>query len=84
MNKIVNGVANDFEFDMTNVSYSKAYTEQLLSEKDKEIERLNNIIDETKEKLKFALKCKDNELQCVFEAYEIEEMINKLELKEGK
>jgi hypothetical protein len=47
-------------------------------------DRLNNIIDETKEKLKFALKCKDNELQCVFEAYEIEEMINKLELKEGK
>lgn len=46
MTKIVNGVANDFEFDMPNVSYSKAYTEQLLSEKDKEIERLNKFVDD--------------------------------------
>lgn len=49
MNKIVNGVANDYEFPNLydpNISYSKAYTEQLLAEKDKEIDRLNNIIDE--------------------------------------
>ena len=44
MNKIVNGVANDYEFPNLydpNISYSKAYTEQLLAEKDKEIDRLN-------------------------------------------
>lgn len=53
MNKIVNGVANDYEFPNLydpNISYSKAYTEQLLAEKDKEIERLNNIIDDLKQK----------------------------------
>ena len=49
MNKIINGVANDYEFPNLydpNISYSKAYMEQLLAEKDKEIERLNKEKDD--------------------------------------
>ena len=38
------------------------------------ISLLNEIIN----RLQLALKCMDNELQCVFEAYEIEDIINKL------
>lgn len=66
MNKIVNGVANDFEFDMPpisaygsiNIDELKQVMERLKkipnydelikdnNKKDKEIQRLNNIIDE--------------------------------------
>lgn len=38
-------------------------------------------IEKAIERLKFALKCKDSELQCVFEAYEIEKMIRDLQGK---
>ena len=57
MNKIVNGVANDYEFDMPMYYEPKSKTSKLdetqiftrwidptIKEKDKEIERLNNII----------------------------------------
>lgn len=54
MNKIVNGVANDFEFEMPTIKFmnndeirdvclKKDYE---IFKKDKEIERLNNIINE--------------------------------------
>ena len=31
-------------------------------------------------RLQLSLKCMDNELQCVFEAYEIEDMLKKLKI----
>ena len=37
-----------------------------------------SLLDEIINRLQLVLKCKDSELQCVFEAYEIEDMINKL------
>ena len=37
-----------------------------------------SLLDEIIRRLQLSLKCMDNELQCVFEAYEIEDMINKL------
>lgn len=55
MNKIVNGVSNDYEFPNLydpNISYSKAYTEQLLSEKDKIIERYKKRIEKYQDKIK--------------------------------
>lgn len=36
------------------------------------------VLDEIKQRLELALKCKDIELQCVFEAYEIEGMIKNI------
>lgn len=37
-----------------------------------------SLLDEVINRLQLALKCMDSELQCVFEAYEIEDMTNKL------
>lgn len=39
-----------------------------------EISLLNEVIN----RLQLSLKCKDTELQCVFEAYEIKDMLSKL------
>ena len=37
------------------------------------------VLDEIKQRLQLALKCKDNELQCIFEAYEVEDMIKNID-----
>lgn len=37
-----------------------------------------SLLDEIIRRLQLSLKCMDSELQCVFESYEIEDMINKL------
>ena len=37
-----------------------------------------SLLDEIINRLQLSLKCMDSELQCIFEAYEIEDIINKL------
>ena len=55
MSKIVNALNSNYE----PTSYSKNYVEQIISEKDKEIERLNNIINELEKWLKeYKKQCK--------------------------
>lgn len=100
MNKIVNGVANDYEIpnvksllidnerkqiiDIYNeenhsVITTKLYSlEKQIEEKDKEIDRLNNIIDKAKKETTKQLKGAITQ-----EFTDLEKILNILELKEG-
>lgn len=73
MNKIVNVLNGNYE----PISYSKNYVEQIILKKDKEIERLNNIINRMEEALK--------EMYITFGEFNEEYTEKKIrELKEGK